>query len=346
MQNWPIRPFRQWGMSDFQVQNDPSVPASEILRATYPAGSASPVVTDIYGAPVGGGQFFADFNLPPRDALHLRYQVRFPADFDFVQGGKLPGLFGGEHLDGGDIPDGTNGFSTRFMWRPGGAGEVYAYLPTSVTHGTSLGRGNWVFTPGLWHTIEQSVVLNTPGQADGIVRVWFDGNLVLTQSGLLFRTTSRLKIEGVLFSTFFGGDDPTWETPVTTYADFANFALWDGNPAAQKPSQAPAQPQAPADRQRMANGAVLAVTDTTSGLLTAAGDVGSQETSADRPLFQLRPTAATMTDGASGAVSAVAGRRGAPAEIFDSVNTVREHANGRRHPIDDLFMVAAFTEEL
>ncbi|WP_181449171.1 polysaccharide lyase [Nonomuraea aridisoli] len=44
-------------------------------------------------------------------------------------------------MNGGRIPDGTNGLSTRFMWRANGAGEVYAYLPTSREHGTSLGRG-------------------------------------------------------------------------------------------------------------------------------------------------------------------------------------------------------------
>jgi hypothetical protein len=67
-------------------------------------------------------------------------------------------------------------------------------------------------------------MLNTPGQLDGAVRVWVDGQLKLENERLLFRTTNRLKIEGVFFSTFFGGGDPTWAPPHDTHADFAAFA--------------------------------------------------------------------------------------------------------------------------
>lgn len=73
--------------------------------------------------------------LAPTNALHLRYYVRFSEGFDFVKGGKLPGLFGGA------IPDGTNGFSVRYMWRTNGDGEAYAHLPTSDLYGTENGRG-------------------------------------------------------------------------------------------------------------------------------------------------------------------------------------------------------------
>jgi len=51
---------------------------------------------------------------------------------------------------------------------------------------------------------------------------------LLTSSGLEFRTVGRLGIEGVFFSTFFGGSDPSWATPRTQYAEFAAFAVSDG----------------------------------------------------------------------------------------------------------------------
>ena len=39
------------------------------------------------------------------------------------------------------------------------------------------------------------------------------------------RTVATLKIDGVLFQTFFGGGDTNWATPTDTYADFAAFSV-------------------------------------------------------------------------------------------------------------------------
>jgi hypothetical protein len=35
----------------------------------------------------------------------------------------------------------------------------------------------------------------------------------------------QLRIRGLFFSTFFGGSDTTWATPVDQAADFANFTV-------------------------------------------------------------------------------------------------------------------------
>lgn len=80
----------------------------------------------------------------------VSYELAFDADFDWVKGGKLPGIRGGPSLEGcsgGKEPTGTDCFSTRLMWRRDAAGEseyceqfvgeppdefaslVYAYIP-------------------------------------------------------------------------------------------------------------------------------------------------------------------------------------------------------------------------
>lgn len=223
---WNVRKKRSWGWDNVQIIADPTQKFSRILRVHYPAGSASPSVSRKQKVAIGGGQFLADLGLPPRDSLTLSYYVRFSENFDFVKGGKLPGLFGGEEISGGNVPDGTNGFSTRYMWRKNGDGEVYSYLPTSDEYGTSIGRGAWQFKPGVWHHLVQEVKLNQPGKEDGRIRVWVDGKQVLDRDGLLFRTTDQLKIEGIFFSTFFGGGDPSWATPKDVYADFADFSVY------------------------------------------------------------------------------------------------------------------------
>jgi hypothetical protein len=200
---------------------------SYALEVAYPAGSWSPGPTRKAGLPLGG----AEFRIPLRggvDVAHLRYYVRFPIGFDFVRGGKLPGLYGGSGATGGHVPDGYTGFTTRYMWAPDGYGSVYAYLPSSIKWGTPLGARAWRFTPGKWHAIEQKILLNDPESENGEVSVWLDGKLVVHHSGLVFRKTSELKIDGVLFSTFFGGDDASWAPSKDQTLQFSDFVVATG----------------------------------------------------------------------------------------------------------------------
>ena len=198
-------------------------PPGQAVRVSFPEGSVSPSATREHGAPGGGMQVFLPMAGEPQDVSWLRYWLRLPEDFAFARGGKLPGLFGGSEVSGGEEPDGTDGFSTRLMWREDGAGEVYLYAPGES--GTSLGRGEWTWPRGEWVCVEQRVVLNDPQEADGSVTVWLDGREVFAEDGLRYRTVADLQIEGVFFSTFFGGADPSWASPVDQHADFAGFAV-------------------------------------------------------------------------------------------------------------------------
>jgi hypothetical protein len=220
-----------FGSANITQVTDVTAPGGGYLRIVYPAGSYAPSGSPL--APIGGCQFYGGLlhtnGNTPRDALTLQYSLRFPAGFNFVNGGKLPGLYGGVGNTGTDYPNGTDGFTTRHMWRQNGAGEAYPFLPNSPTiYGSSLGRGNWYFSgDGQWHALRQDVVLNDVGSSNGLIRVWYDGAMVLEAPGLFFRTTNSLQIEGILFQTFFGGGDTSYATPVTTYADFAGFSVSD-----------------------------------------------------------------------------------------------------------------------
>lgn len=218
----------------FGLERTEVVPAAgagveQALRVRYPEGSSSPESHREEGTPLGGAQVYLPLVGGAASDVHLRYRVRFEDGFDFVRGGKLPGLYGGSKTSGGDVPDGTDGLSTRLMWRAEGAGEVYAYLPSSRGDGTSLGRGNWTFEPGRWVQVDQYVHLNAVGEEDGRIRVLIDEREVLDERGLVFRTTDALRVDGVFFSTFFGGSDSSWSTPRDQYADFAAFAVTTGD---------------------------------------------------------------------------------------------------------------------
>jgi polysaccharide lyase-like protein len=189
-----------------------------VLTVRYPPGSSAPSA----GAPYGGAQLCEGFASGPRTEAVLTYRLRFPVGFQFVKGGKLPGLYGGVEpfSGGGHNPD---GWSMRLMWRTGGAGEVYGYISTTTGYGNDWGRGNfrWL-ADGNWHTVGERVHLNTPGHADGWVALSYDGVTVVDQGGLAI-TTSGTPISGVFFSTFYGGHDASWSPTVSQHLDFAGF---------------------------------------------------------------------------------------------------------------------------
>ena len=93
-----------------------------VLQVNYPAGS--------YSHNTGGAQFYSVFP-SANTTLHLKsmllsYEVAFDKDFDWVKGGKLPGVRGGSNnsgCSGGEQATGTDCFSLRLMWRTAGQGE-------------------------------------------------------------------------------------------------------------------------------------------------------------------------------------------------------------------------------
>lgn len=216
---------RHWGEENLErLGTELSGLDETSLRVHYPAGSSSPSDTL-----EGGAGFYSE---PPSlrgsESACLSYMLRFPPDFDFVQGGKLPGLYGGEAPSGGEEVDGTKGFSQRLMWRENGQGELYPYVVGF--EGASIGRGFWHFPVGRWVQVEQEVVLNDPGQENGIVRIWIDDQPVLEQQNVVFRTTPDITIDGLMFSTFFGGTGEGWRTPRDQYVDFAAFRFFTSSP--------------------------------------------------------------------------------------------------------------------
>ena len=210
--------YRVWGTQNLATRQDG--PAN-VLEATYPKGSIDPATRT---AAVGG----AGFLYPLTNSLPsgcLAYEVSFGDGFDFAKGGKLPGLYGGNAPSGG--AETSMGFSTRFMWRTGGAGEVYAYVPDkSGEYGESIGREAWTFVPGQWQRLEQEIIVNHIKYKDGVLRVWMDGRLVIDRADMLYRVDDNVLVNGLMFSTFFGGHDPSWASPKTQVALFRNFQFF------------------------------------------------------------------------------------------------------------------------
>lgn len=170
----------------------------------------------------GGCQFVAPMGMQGADEAHFAYTLGLADGFEWVKGGKLPGFYGGTVYSGGQSPDGTNGFSVRLMLGPGGEWEAYAYLPTSEQYGTVMPCAGYL-EAGKTQRIEIQTRLNTPNVPDGEIRVWRNGALALEETGLLFRTTADLKIDGCLWSVFYGGSTPDWAPSQDSYIDFSRI---------------------------------------------------------------------------------------------------------------------------
>lgn len=177
------------------------------------------------------------------DELFLTYRVRFHDNFDFVRGGKLPGLIGGAGNTGGQKPDGTDGWSARMMWRTDGSSSSplspdranivqYLYHPDQPqTFAEDFpwddnSANQWkIFDSDVWYHFQHRIVMNTPGQNDGVVQAWLDGEQVLDVQDIRFRDVASLQIDQMYFSTFFGGSSAQWNASKDEYAYFDDFVI-------------------------------------------------------------------------------------------------------------------------
>ncbi len=190
------------------------------LRVFYPKGT--------YGPRKGGAQW--SVILPGSyDELYCAYRIKFGTGFDFVKGGKIPGLRGGKGNTGGNRPDGSDGWSARMMWRRGGKAVQYVYHPDQVgIYGESMAwdiGGQRIFKPGLWYQVETRIVINTPKKNDGIIEGWWNGEKVLSRNDVRFRDVPDFSIDKFYFSTFFGGSNASWSSTKDEYVYFDDFVI-------------------------------------------------------------------------------------------------------------------------
>ncbi len=210
----PIKYFADGGGSLSIVRDDLG---SLSFRQRYvPGETGSPVVEFLGNEPL----------LDESRELWLSYRVKFEPGWEFVQGGKLPGLAGGRYASGGSGADGSDGFSARLMWRPDQKLVVYAYHPDRPTRfGEDFPLcGN--VPVGAWFSVTQHVVLNSgPDAFDGVVEVWIDGEKRQSRSDVRWRIDGSFGVDQFVYSSFYGGDTSDWSPSTTTYAQFGAFKV-------------------------------------------------------------------------------------------------------------------------
>ena len=182
--------------------------AGNALRITCAAGKVGP-------AEGGAGWRWP---VDRADSMTLSYTLHFDPDFEFVKGGKLPGLSGGpESVTGGRPATGTNGFSARLMWRRDGRGEAYIYhMHQPGKYGESFRfPDEFRFPRGEPVQVRLQVAMIRAGQRDGQLRVWIQRKdaaerLMVERRDMEWRSVETFAADSVQFEVFHGGDDPTW----------------------------------------------------------------------------------------------------------------------------------------
>jgi len=156
-----------------------------------------------------------------KTAACLSYQVLLPADFESGRGGALPGIQGVDATERSE-----DGFVARMAWRDGGSGGATNRLTEGgVTRSSVAEREPFALPRGRWVKLEQEVVLNTPKQADGILRVWVDGKLAIDRAGMDYRAREDITLAGVAADVFYGTEEGVGSAPKDTKISLTPFEV-------------------------------------------------------------------------------------------------------------------------
>jgi hypothetical protein len=176
------------------VEGGPTPVALEVklrkMSAHASAGNASPNGIDFRWTPPG---------LTGATATCLAYSLWLDDKFAFGAGGQLPGVFGGAPA----VP-GKGGVTDQLTVNPNWDGEGYpAILALRGAEPHRMIGTNIALPTSRWIKIELETVLNTPGVADGLARLWIDGDLIVQDTAITLRQDEKEKLNGVLASASY-----------------------------------------------------------------------------------------------------------------------------------------------
>lgn len=230
---WNISNFT-YGEENLSFINNPTNKSELMIKIKYPKGSYKPSNENN----VGGIGFYTKFKQNNIEHAIFEYQIYFQKKFLWKKGGKLPGLYGGiTGCSGGIDAEDNNCFSTRYMWRKNGEGELYAYLPKNQKnnfcedilgkcendeYGFSIKRGSFKFKSGKWNKLKQEIKLNK-NSYDGTIKCYINDKIIIDEKNVNFRQNKSVQISGIDFETFFGGGSKDYATPKDQYVLFKDF---------------------------------------------------------------------------------------------------------------------------
>jgi hypothetical protein len=192
----------------------------KFMRGYFPVGTTGPYKAGwSWYSPVPGKQ----------TEIYFSYDVRFKPGFQWVLGGKLPGLFGGI-VNAGTLIKPSDGFSIRPMWRDGKiVFYVYHHNQGSI-YGDSFILENFNIVTGNWFNITIRIVLNSVsnnvGANNGILEGFINGKLLFQKANFRFRNSENITIENFYICSFFGGEGSEFNSARDEWIDTDNFVAY------------------------------------------------------------------------------------------------------------------------
>ena len=209
-------------LENLQIGPLAGAPTRNVISVNLPQGSGSPWSET---QPSGGTSFpWQPRVTQGKTAVCLSYSVLLPESFAFHRGGVLPGIRGADQS--GQTAD---GFLARLAWRTDHRGGATLRVTTGdKTERLVAEREAFDFPQGRWVKLELEAVLNTPPtQANGTLRAWADGRLVIDRTDMVYRSKANVAVSGVSADVFYGveGASPTAAAPKDTKLSLTPFDL-------------------------------------------------------------------------------------------------------------------------
>mgnify|MGYP001039440228 CR=1 FL=1 len=207
----------------------PKVNAAKVVDDCGIGGSSNQCIRVTYEPnSKGSSRLTKKIDIPKSDHTILSYDIMFEDGWEFVRGGKLPGL-APEEPTSGCKPIAADSWSARPMWRANGQIQSYYY---GQDRSTSCGQGeigdSFSFEKGKWHNVEVNVKLNDEyNEYGGHVIIKVDGKIVAGDRNLRLRRkySDDSLVSMFYFNTFFGGNDSSWAPSKTVTALYDNFEV-------------------------------------------------------------------------------------------------------------------------
>ncbi len=212
-EDW-LNPSWESGDGRVSITADPSF-NEKSLQVLYPELGVGPEMS--------GAQWPVKFE--PQEELFVSYYILFPAGWDGVKGGKLPGLCGSECPCSTEVT-GKNGFSARYMFRPDMKIVVNCYHMDQPGKDGEDFELDYTFERGTWYKLTQRIKLNSPGSKNGELQAWVDDAEVLAVDTLRYRDVDTVRIDQFYFSTFYGGSTPDWAPLSDQYIYYDEFKVF------------------------------------------------------------------------------------------------------------------------
>lgn len=205
------------------------------LRVGFPAGG------------VGAG-VQKSLNLPNRtQECYLEFDVFFPEDFPWTEGGKMIGMGGGDPQQAGQGAGSIGSFSLTPTWRELVINDPrfrdYYYWPQQPFAAGGYPDNVWnaPLLRGVKHRVgiyyKMNTIKNGVPQNDGITRSYLDGFLAKEKTDLLLIDDPLTQgVEYLRFRMFFGGQEMRHAPPFDTFIEITNVKVYASMPTNNLPA--------------------------------------------------------------------------------------------------------------